>query len=67
MHIILADDLQMGRVCAKFVPRLLSDKQKENRVSVCLELKGRLKADSNFTDKIITGDKSRLYGCKVYQ
>jgi hypothetical protein len=36
---ILADNLNMRRISARFVPRLLSDDQKALRVSVCRELK----------------------------
>jgi hypothetical protein len=34
---ILADNLNMRRISARFVPRLLSDDQKGNGVSVCRE------------------------------
>ena len=37
-HQIFTEKLQMRRVCAKFVPRLLSDDQKENRVEISQEL-----------------------------
>ena len=33
-HLILTDKLKMHRVVANFVPRLLTDAQKENRVTV---------------------------------
>jgi [histone H3]-lysine36 N-dimethyltransferase SETMAR len=59
---ILTDNLQMRRVSAKFVPRLLTGEQKENRVSVCTELKDRLDAHPDFMAKIITGDESWVYG-----
>ena len=59
---ILTDDLQMRRVSAKFVPRLLTDEQKEIRVSVCTELKDRLHADPDFMAKIVNGDESWVYG-----
>jgi len=36
---ILAGNLNMRRISARFVPRLLSDDQKAHRVSVCRELK----------------------------
>jgi len=36
---ILADSLNMGRISARFVSRLLSDDQKAHCVSVCRELK----------------------------
>lgn len=47
---------------AKFVPRLLTGEQKENRVSVCMEIKDRLDAHPDFMAKIITGDESWIYG-----
>jgi hypothetical protein len=53
---ILLDDLNMRRIAAKFVPRLLSNDQKEHRVAVCRELK------INFISKVITGDESWVYG-----
>jgi hypothetical protein len=34
----LADNLNMRRISARFVPRLLSENQKAHRVSVCREL-----------------------------
>lgn len=55
---ILTDNLQMGRVSAKSVPRLWTDEQKENCVSVCTKLKDRLDANPNFMAKIITVDNS---------
>ena len=38
-HKILTEDLKMGRVASKFVPRLLSVDQKQQRLDVCLDLK----------------------------
>jgi len=35
---ILTEDLQMRRVTAKFLPRLLTAKQKDNRVLICTDL-----------------------------
>ena len=37
-HLILTDKLKMRLVAAKFVPRLRTDAQKENRVTVSQEL-----------------------------
>jgi len=42
---ILADNLNMRRISARFVPRLLSDDQKARRVSVCRELKQEARDD----------------------
>ena len=35
---ILTDDLRMKRVCAKFVPRLLTDDQREHRQKIARDL-----------------------------
>ena len=40
-HKILREDLKMGRVASKFVPRLLCVDQKQQRLDVCLDLKCR--------------------------
>jgi len=59
---ILADNLNMRRISARFVPRLLSDDQKAHRISVCRELKQQAKDDPNFISSIITGDETWVYG-----
>ena len=58
---ILADNLNMTRISARLVPRLLSDDQKALRVSVCRELK-QVRDDPNFISSIITGDETWGYG-----
>ena len=55
-------ELHMKRVAAKFVPRLLSEDQRANRLDVCREMKHQPKTDADFLSKIITGDGSRCYG-----
>jgi hypothetical protein len=47
----------MRRIAAKFVPKLLSNDQKEHRVAVCRELKNQARDDPNFISKVITGDE----------
>ncbi|KAJ9583151.1 hypothetical protein L9F63_022502 [Diploptera punctata] len=59
---ILKDDLNMRRIAAKFVPRLLSNDQKESRVIACTDLKEQLKNDPRFMEKVITGDETWIYG-----
>ena len=51
----------MKRVAAKFVPCLLSEDQRANRLDVCREMKDQLKIDPDFLSKI-TGDESWCYG-----
>ena len=42
----------MHRVFAKFVPRLMIDDQKANRIRVCQELHNRSDDDENFLSRI---------------
>jgi len=55
---ILTEDLQMRRVSAQFVPCLLTAEQKDDRVSICTDLRERAQNDPNFMSSVITGDKS---------
>jgi len=51
----------MRRVAANFMPRLLTDAQKENRVSVSQELFDRSNVDENILKNGITGDETWVY------
>jgi len=53
---ILTVNLNMRRVAAKFVPRLLTQDQKNTRLTLCQELKNQIESDPNFLSKVITGD-----------
>jgi len=55
-------DLNKQRVAAKFVPRLLTQDQKNTRLTLCQELKNQTESDPNFLSKVITGDESWCYG-----
>ena len=44
VHRIVSDDLGMKKVSARWVPRMLTDEQKQNRVDVCTDLLCRLQA-----------------------
>jgi len=59
---ILADNLNMRCISARFVPRLLSDNQKALCVSVCRELKQQARDNPNFISNIVTGDETWVYG-----
>jgi len=59
---ILTEELHLKRVAVKFVPHLLSEDQRANRLDVCREMKDQLKTDPDFLSKIITGDESWCYG-----
>jgi hypothetical protein len=58
----LTCDLNMYRVAAKFVPRLLAPQQKEHRVTICQELRQRALEDPSFMSRVITGDESWVCG-----
>ena len=64
-HQILTEKLQKGLVSAKFVPRLLTDDQKENRVEISQELLVNANGNENFLKKTITGDETWVYGYDV--
>lgn len=59
---ILTEDLGMRRVSAKFIPKLLTDEQKEARVQICADLLETSENDPDFIRNIITGDESWVYG-----
>ena len=48
----------MRRVSAKFMPRLLTDDQKENLVEISQKLLASENGNGNFLKNIITGDKT---------
>jgi len=61
-HQNFTEKLQMRRVSAKFLPRLLTDDQKENRVEISQELLANANGNGNFLKNIITGDVTWVYG-----
>jgi len=58
---ILAAELNMRRIAAKFVPRLLNNDKRDHRVQVCTELQRAVRLDPKFLSRVITGDESWLY------
>jgi histone-lysine N-methyltransferase SETMAR len=62
VHSILADNLNMRRISARFVPRLLSDDQKALRISGCRKLKQQARDNPNFISNITTSDQTWVYG-----
>ncbi len=58
---IVKKDLCMKRRCAKFVPRILTETQKENRVATAqenLDLLCEQDDPEQFMQRIVTGDES---------
>ena len=58
VHQILTQDLDMGKVCAKMVPKNLTTEQMANRRDVYLDLLDRLEMETEFFSCVITGDES---------
>ena len=59
----LTDDLHMKRVCAKFVPLLLKDDQREQRQTIARDLFERSCEDVQFLKNNVIGNESWVYGC----
>ena len=61
VHEILTFVLGMQKICAKLVPKTLTNEQKENRTNVCLDLLERIENDKNFFKHVITGDETWIF------
>jgi len=59
---ILTDDLHTKRVCAKFVPRLLTDDQREQRQTIARDLFECSCEDVQFLKNTVTGYESWVCG-----
>jgi len=59
---MLTEDLNMKRVSAKFVPRLLTEYQKNNRLNICYGLREQVGNDPQILSKVVTGDETWCYG-----
>ncbi|XP_066963193.1 histone-lysine N-methyltransferase SETMAR-like [Macrobrachium rosenbergii] len=55
---VLTEDLKLHKVCAKFVPKILSDDQRQFRVECCTDILEMIEADSGFLNKVVTCDES---------
>ena len=57
-HEILTFELGMQKICAKLVPKILTNIQKENRRKVCLDLLEHIENDKKFFKHVITNDET---------
>jgi hypothetical protein len=55
---ILKEDLGKRKLCESFVPNSLTPKQSEDRVTSCQDIIAMVDADTNFFNKISTGDEN---------
>jgi len=58
---ILTEELAMKKFFAKFVPKILTIEQKDNRKEVCLHLLERIQKDRNFLKNVITRDETWIF------
>jgi len=58
---ILTEQLNMHRIAAKSVPRVLTQDQKDSRVAIFQELKETVMNDPTILLNVITGDESIVY------
>ena len=58
---ILTEQLNMYRIAAKFVPRVLTEDQKDSRVAICQELKETVINNPTLLFNVITGNESIVY------
>jgi len=55
---ILTEGLDMRKVCAKMVPKELTEEQKQRRVTICQDL---LERQDYILGPVITGDETWVY------
>ena len=58
---ILTEELGMRKICAKMVPRNLTEQQWDAWVSVCAELLEEVEANPELMERVITGDESWFF------
>ncbi|XP_068246292.1 protein GVQW3-like [Palaemon carinicauda] len=58
---VLTEDLNLPKVCAKLVPKFLSDDQKQFRVKCCTDILKMIEDDSGFLNKVVTCDESWVF------
>ena len=58
---IIAENLEMRKVCAKMVPKLLSEDEKQQRVTVCQDIIERLEDDPDLLGRVMNGDELWIF------
>ena len=64
VHTILTEHLDMKKVCAKIVPKLLTPEQKLRRMECCADWKTS-EESNEFLERVITGDESWIYDYNI--
>ena len=59
---IIHDNLKMNKVCARWVPKMLNEYQKQQRVEICTKLLKRYEEEGDaFLERIVTGDETWVH------
>ena len=61
VHTIIHEELKMGKICAKFVPRVPREDQKEKRCHDSREMVKLINSDPAVLDALVTCDESWIY------
>ena len=61
VHTIIREKLKMQKICAKFVPRVLREDQKERRCHDSREMVELINSDPAVLDALMTSDESWIY------
>ena len=61
VHKIIREELKMRKICAKFVPRVLREDQRERRCNDSKEMVELINSDSQVLDALVTCDESWIY------
>ncbi|KAJ8962833.1 hypothetical protein NQ318_001233 [Aromia moschata] len=64
---ILHESFNMGKVCAKKVPKLLTSEQKEFRMNIRADILNNIDTDPALLDTVITCDESCFLSSKVWK
>jgi [histone H3]-lysine36 N-dimethyltransferase SETMAR len=58
---IITEDLGMRKICAKLVPKVLTEDQKATRKQISEDVLEAIETDEDFLDNVVTGDESWIY------
>ena len=61
VHTIIREELKMQKICAKFVPRVFREDQKERRFHDSREMVELINSDPTVLDALVTCDESWIY------
>ena len=61
VHTIICEELKMWKICAKFVPRVLREEQKERHYHDSMEMVELINSDPAVLDDLVTCDEGWIY------